>query len=336
MHHHSAPLSSLKDPNQWGPPPKRREGGGVASNTTTAPVARSPRSAPQQPTAAAAALEEPGEARPPKPFLANTTGLDTSHLPKPPVFRGAGRSPSPSRQAAAALPKPRPDLPPRLPPRQPSNTTTSMPSSPPPSYDATPTPREDGLNQASLNGLGRAGIDIPELGISSNNTPSPSTHAGAATPNKPTLSELQSRFSTLKTHDGSNSSSTPKSTLSSTSSAFKTASSFRNGPSSVSASDLRDAATTAQGIQQQHGSQMAAGWQKGNEKNDRYGIADKVGRVASPDSQHSGSSLAAAAAGKKVPPPPPPKKKGLGAVHADTGGEAPPPPIPMSSKPRFS
>ncbi|KAF1809486.1 hypothetical protein P152DRAFT_516663 [Eremomyces bilateralis CBS 781.70] len=332
----SAPVSSLQDPDTWGPPPRRKDTGDIASSSGSTPVARPQQAVPQPSSPEQEAVEEESH----QPYRADTTGLGTANLPKPPVRR-VGATP-PSRPARTDATRPKPNLPPRLPPRQNTSSASTTPLSPPPAYESLQRQREDGLNQSSLNSLGRAGINIPELGISSSSKPTPtlpsplSTGSPAQSPRSHTLSGLGSRFSSLKTHDTSDPSdspATPKPTLTSTSSAFKTATALRNNPSSVSASDARDAATTVHGIQQRHGSQIASGWRKAGEVNERYGVMDRVGRVGAPETTQSGGSLALAA-GKKAPPPPPKKKMGIGEV--DSGGGGGPPPVPTGSKPRFS
>jgi hypothetical protein len=115
--------------------------------------------------------------------------------------------------------------------------------------------------------------------------------------------------------------------------ALRTASSLREDPSKVSASDLRGAASTANNFQQRHGDQVASGWKSASSINQKYGIAGKMNNLASssasPGPAQSSAQSSTGGLGKKAPPPPPPKKKEL----SDGSGE--PPPIPLSSKPKF-
>ncbi|KAL2074335.1 hypothetical protein VTL71DRAFT_8113 [Oculimacula yallundae] len=366
--HISRPLHTLKDPSAFGPPPKNvhYHGGAALPNQTTpdtggwgATLSRDEIRAKQE----AKEEEERREAEeaakpkgPPVPYRKDTTGLSTAHLPPPPGRKdGAdGRTPVP-----ADKPKP-PGLPPRLPPRQNSGSTPT----PPPPYAAN-TPEPDAhrgiLNQGALNRLGAAGVSVPGFGISGAKPkqplPPPSrsptrSPAPAAPVNNSQLNELQSRFSRMS------SSSTPKpespsqgTTFAQKQAALKTASSFRNDPSSVSLSDAKIAATTANNFRERHGEQVKTGWQSANKLNTKYGIADKVGaygasasaQLPEPQSPQIGSrnningspigGPEVGVLGKKKPPPPPPaKKKEL--MGNGIGQEPIPPPIPLSSKPK--
>jgi hypothetical protein len=366
--HVSRPLHTLKDPAAFGPPPKNvnYHGGAALPNQITpdtrglgAPLSRDEIQAKQQ------AEEEAEEAAkpkgPPVPFRSDTSGLSTSHLPPPPGRKdGAdGRSPAPAPPGKG---KP-PGLPPRLPPRQNSNPT---PASPPPAYSATtsePDSHKGILNQGALNRLGAAGVSVPGLGIGTKGrqplpppspaSPSRSPAPSPATGNNPQLNELQSRFSRLS----SSTSPQPEgpsqgTTFAQKQAALKTASSFRNDPSSVSFSDAKAAAGTANNFRERHGDQVKSGWQAANKLNTKYGIANKVGayggvdatqpaETASPqiemrDNTATPPSTAApqvGALGKKKPPPPPTKRAELSGPSV--GREAgPPPPIPLSSKPK--
>ncbi|KUJ12703.1 uncharacterized protein LY89DRAFT_687673 [Mollisia scopiformis] len=360
--HISRPLHTLKDPAAFGPPPKnvKYHGGAALPNQTTpdtggwgAPIPKEELEAKEREEQEAAEREAEEAAKPkppPVPYRANTTGLTTSHLPPPPGRKdGAdGRTP------AADKPKP-PGLPPRLPPRQNSNTL----SSPPPSYSsANETDAHKGiLNQGALNRLGAAGVSVPGFGIGAAKTkptlPPPSTTSPSRSPapnaspvQASQLNELQSRFSRLS------SSTAPKpetqsegTTWAQKQAALKTASSFRNDPSSVSFSDARAAASTANNFRERHGEQVKSGWQSANKLNNKYGIADKVGAyggVSSPQTpepdnhqiemhDNTNDTVVAAVAGKKKPPPPPAKRTDL----TNGGSSSPaPPPVPLSSKPK--
>jgi len=131
--------------------------------------------------------------------------------------------------------------------------------------------------------------------------------------------------------------------------ALKTASSFRNDPSSVSLSDARAAAGTANNFRERHGEQVKSGWQSANRLYTKYGIADKVGAYGAsstqvPEPQSSAVEMrdstseipvggpSGALLGKKKPPPPPAKKKEL--MGTGLTKEPVPPPIPLASKPK--
>jgi hypothetical protein len=213
-----------------------------------------------------------------------------------------------------------------------------------------------------LNRLGAAGVSVPGFGIGNKPKsplppPAPSTPSRSPAPSQPSagnasqLNELQSRFSRL-----SSTSSKPETPSEGTSfaqkqAAFKTASSFRNDPSSVSLSDARSAASTANNFRERHGEQVKSGWQSANKLNTKYGISDKVssyggvGTMQASESPSSGIEMRdntqehhlngshEAEAGKKKPPPPPVKRAEL-TSSAGVNQAGAPPPIPLSSKPK--
>lgn len=301
----------------------------------------------------------PNELTPPsRPYRANTTGLSTDHLPPPPGRRdGAdGRGPPSYDTAVAgmkALPapssSPAPSLPPRLPPRSGSGSSERSGS--------VPTPLgSDLLNKGAISRLGAAGISVPAFGIGSpandtSSNPSPPPRIGGAVPNSQ-LNETQNRFSKLGVSSAPTTSN-GGTTWAQKQAALKTASSLQKDPSSVSLSDARAAAGTANNFRQRHGDQVAAGLTNANNLNQKYGVISKVGAFAGArdqqlKSEQMGQQEAVAAAppsvpglaGKKKPPPPPPPKKKLGL----TGSSMPPPPgrdddapppVPMSTRPVF-
>ena len=304
---------------------------------------------------------EQAAAAPPVPYRADTTGLSTSSLPKPPVRRIEQEDQqigSPSN----LNPKPKPSLPPRLPPRKDWSSLLDSRSPPPPPYTATASSKTapvSPLNPEALKRLGSAGVNVPGLGIGggSNATTTDKSVDNDTTPSpsggqRPKLNELHSKFSKFSSESSrSDSSSAPPSqgtTFAQKQAALKTAHSLRTDPSSVSLSDAKAAASTANNVRERHGDQIAAGWKSANALNQKYDLAGKVGGYAS--SSNGGSTAAApnqppgdydsppakpeaadlaALAIRKKPPPPPPKKPFLGGESA-----ASPPPIPLSSKPR--
>jgi hypothetical protein len=368
------PLNTLKDPYAFGAPPKNvnYHGGTALPNQNTPHTGslgdhlssdevealeayRQQKQRQQQ--------EEESPKGPPLPFRADTTGLDTSHLPPPPTRRdGAdGRSPPP---AISARPKPPgPALPPRLPPRQNTNPRPSPPSSHASSTDADI--HKGILNQGALNRLGAAGVSVPGFGIENKSKPglppppsaSPSRNSPpfqAPSNNASQLNELQSRFSRLnKSTDQKPESSSEGTTWAQKQAALKTASSFRNDPSSVSLNDARNAASTANNFRERHGEQVKTGWQSANKLNTKYGIADKANsyggqnnaHVEEPEysgiemqdnehGSHVSSGQSHSIADKKKPPPPPAKKAGLAGSGIPRNGGVAPPPIPLSTKPK--
>lgn len=368
--HISRPLSTLKDPAAFGPPPKNvnYHGGAALPNQTTpdtrgigALLSRDEIHAKEQAQEEEAQRQAEEEAKPkppPVPYRKDTTGLSIAHLPPPPGRQdgASGRSPAPASAAA----KPKPSLPPRLPPRQNSNPAPS----PPPAYTtaAEPVAHKGILNQGSLNRLGAAGVSVPGFGIGNKaKSPlpppalsSPSRSPAASQPsasNASQLNELQSRFSRLSSTSSKPETPSEGTTFAQKQAALRTASSFRNDPSSVSLSDARTAASTANNFRERHGEQVKSGWQSANKLNTKYGIADKVssygsvGNLQPVESPSSGNEMRdntpgehnsgqeSGVAGKKKPPPPPVKRAeltGSGAAK-DTGS---PPPIPLSNRPK--
>ena len=370
MDHRSRPINSLRDPQTFGPPPRR----GDAAGATAAKPVRTGLGAPVQLKNHAQedeAEEQPEKSQPPPvPYRADTTGLlgATQALPKPPlrVDNAAAPSPSPSK----------PKVPPRLPPRQNSaaSAMSSTPQSPPPRYeDSAPAPQTQSsyLNQGALNRLGNAGISVPGLGINSsapppenpwadqegnsayNNAPSPQESTEAPSTG---FNSLQSRFSKLSTSSTTSQSTAPTppaqgTTWAQKQAALKTASSFRNDPSSVSLADAKSAASTANNFRERHGDQVQSGWRSANAANQKYGITNRLGQMnagasnsSTPDASAQGnaassstglqnaSSLVSGLAGKKPPPPLPPKRD-CSNLRAPTFDGAPPP-VPLGNKPR--
>ena len=254
---------------------------------------------------AAQAVQKP--APPPVPYRANSTGLSTTGLPKPPVRRLED-----GQQSATASPttKPKPSLPPRLPPRQNSHPTTNAPS-PPPDYNSAtqqPPAQDQHLNQGALGRLGKAGVSVPGLGIgagragqgaqgssqalnpwrkdSNSGTPSTSSPTTTAT-QSPSITALQSRFGAMTTSPTTSSSSSSPSdqppappsqgtSFAQKQAALRTASQFRTDPSSVSLADARSSAATANNFRERHGEQVATGWKGANALNKKYDVAKRV------------------------------------------------------------
>ena len=367
--HISQPLSTLKDPAAFGPPPKNvnYHGGAALSNQITpdtrrlgAPLSKDQIRAKQEAEdeAQRQAEEEAKPKGPPVPFRADTTGLSTAHLPPPPRRKDGADGRSPVSTPAAA--KPKPSLPPRLPPRQNSNPAPS----PPPAYavSAEPDAHKGVLNQGSLNRLGAAGVSVPGFGINQPKSPvplpapsSPSRSSVSSQPsggNASQLNELQSRFSRLSSTSSKPETPSEGTTFAQKQAAFKTASSFRNDPSSVSFSDARAAGSTVNNFRERHGEQVKSGWQSANKLNTKYGLSDNVspygsvgnlqpveprssGEIEMRDNSQEGpvnNGQESAVVGKKKPPPPPVKRADLTSSRvSDTGM---PPPIPLASKPK--
>lgn len=346
--HESAPLSSLKDPSSFAPPPKRVDYG--ADPTASRAPEGSAKQRLQEREEARRRAEEEANRPAPGPYRADTTGLSTAHLPKPPSARPLGASPPPPPPARAGA-KPAP--PPRLPPRQNSNPNEHAPAPPPTYNEATQAnPSQGILNQGAMNRLGQAGISVPGFGVGRTASPpvparqmqppppvpARQNSASATPPTAPAghgsqLDELQGRFSKMSTTSRTTTAPAQGTSWADKQAALRTASGLRDDPSKVSGADMRNAASTANNFQQRHGAQVASGFKAANGLNQKYGLAGRVNDLASssmassPQSHVPSSSQAAG--GKKLAPPPPPKKKELVA----NSGE--PPPIPLSSKPKF-
>ncbi|EME48226.1 hypothetical protein DOTSEDRAFT_69990 [Dothistroma septosporum NZE10] len=203
--HQSAPLSSLRDPDAFGPPPKTRNTGvggavsgtGTASSASTGPSGGLGGPAVESGYAQRKRMEEEevrqqaeleaeraAQARREEGYRRDTTGLSTANLPKPPVRRDAPGIGT----ASPALP---PRVPPRqnqapapsLPPRQNEYPDENTPAPPPPYTEAlkqtqasklqTLPPRNlpqrdaTSINQGAATRLGQAGVSVPGFGISS-------------------------------------------------------------------------------------------------------------------------------------------------------------------------
>lgn len=161
--HSSAPLTTLKDPDSFGPPPSHSAKREVQTPIHSGVKARSYAATkqpefsdskvlstaskdnswgaplPQESVAtlqiegSQAAEEEAAKAVAPSlPYRANTTGLSTVGLPAPPVRRIQQEESPPPPQVRKPAPRPVPRPPPRLPPRQNSNPTEFSEPAPPP------------------------------------------------------------------------------------------------------------------------------------------------------------------------------------------------------------
>lgn len=377
--HVSRPLASLKDPASFGPPPKNvnYHGGAALPDRITpdrrglgAPLSQQQLSSSQR--TVTAPPEEEQSSRPPPPpvpYRANTTGLKTDHLPPPPVHR-AIQDVSPQNTGGSQSSKPKPSLPPRLPSRTASNEP--VPSSPPPAYEPVQSPSPVSLppplsppaqsssnssgylNQGAVGRLGKAGISVPGLGIGEKNPwegeKSQSTTRSQQS-NGSQINELQSRFAKMNSSSTTPSSSPSQGTTwSEKQTALQTAQSFHKDPSSISAQDARQAATTANNFRERHGDQIRAGASRASGLNKKYNLTGRMNsfleQQSSPSSEQQTSSAAPAQQNqspeaqalsqRKPPPPPPPKKPANMTTHPSNGTQspAPPPPVPMGTKPR--
>ncbi|KAI9705712.1 MAG: hypothetical protein M1820_005122 [Bogoriella megaspora] len=199
LNHQSTPLSSLKDPSSFGPPPRHVA---TTGNSQTPQYSSAALPAPQYGIPSSSSSSQLASEAPPPvparpfqsstpphvPFRADTTGMSTAPLPKPPVRQLNEGFASPLLQSSTASspnrpipprPKPKPVLPPRLPPRQNSNPLSMAPSPPPTYNEAVQQSRNAAAskvlepNQDAINRLGQEGVSIPGLNIGGGGTDIP-------------------------------------------------------------------------------------------------------------------------------------------------------------------
>ncbi|BAE56005.1 unnamed protein product [Aspergillus oryzae RIB40] len=211
--HVSRPLSSLKDPAAFGPPPKhiKYHGAAAVPNQTTPDrrglggplsqeqIRQQDTRQQQEQAEAEAAVQKP--ALPPLPYRANRTGVDPSTLPPPPVRRTG----SPADSAASGT---KPSIPPRIPPRT-NSTPQSHSPTPPPAYSphsSTEQASDGYLNQGATSRLAQAGVSVPSLGIGNRgDSPRSASPATGGSIGQAPVSELQTRFSQMRTNSDSSS-----------------------------------------------------------------------------------------------------------------------------------
>lgn len=358
--HVSRPLESLKDPSSFGPPPKHVKYHGAAAlpNETTpdrsglgAPLSQAQLSHQHTRTQQQEAEEEEerrqaeqAAKRPPVPYRANRTGIDTSTLLPPP--RRTGSVADSAQTSASPRPTP-PSVPPRVPPRTNNSTPASHTPSPPPAYSPVPSgteqsqPLEGHLNQGATSRLNQAGVSVPGLGIGAERSTAASPSSGHQ---QAPVNELQNRFSQMRTNSASSPSSAPPPA--------------RQAQSpSTSGSNVANAKSALNDFRSKHSDQIDSGKQKLTGINQKYGIKERFNNAIDSNKSVSGhhappvpphpnmspsptatSNDTASLAQRKAPPPPPPQKKaGLRSTpvntETETSGPAPPP-LPLGTKPR--
>lgn len=297
--HRPPPIASLKNPDAFGPPPKRVNSSAIPDHATAEGLdidAVRARCDDSQESGSAKETSEGRKVPPPIPYRAKSAGNLTINAPK--------RSLPGDQGVEDFKPKPKPSLPPRLPPRQISASPQTS-SSPPPAYFATVPPKaavsKSYLNQGALRRLGSAGITVPELGIEAGSRasnlrqaddgnaetrPSPGAARGSDQPN----SHLPkySGFSPIQKapSPGSPSQGT---TLAQKQAALKTAAAFRKDPSSVSLADAKATASTMNNFRERHGEQVVSGMKSANALNQKYDISSKLAEQ-DPTRHNSGGS----------------------------------------------
>lgn len=301
--HQSAPLSSLKDPDSFGPPPRNKDyqPDGEASNqpgrwTAAGPVPASIPEGPsgglgsvvhiktrqerEQEAAQKQAEEQAVQQRPSGPYQIDSSGLRTDNLPKPPVRRNGPESPasaaSPSMPLRGVAPR---ALPPRvsspsLPPRQNAKPAAPAPVLPPrqneypDEHTPAPPPPYSEPGQTAPQPVGSINLSaVNRLG-----------QAGVSVPG------------------------------------------FGIGGQSTSATHAASQAPQLNELQQRFA-------RLNHEQTPSSGSSSSL---------PGGLAATAVAAAKKGPPPPPPRKSTLiaGASHPSPSGADHPPPLPLSSKPK--
>lgn len=290
--HRPLPIASLKNPEAFGPPPKRVNN--AASNHITPTrvegsegldinAVRETDDDSSQGFESAREILVGRKVAPPIPYRAKSAGNLTIPSPKQSLPGDHG--------VEGFKPKPKPSLPPRLPPRQISGSPQT-PSSPPPAYSATLPPNaavsNSYLNQGALKRLGSAGITAPELGIEAGSRASNLRQAdddnsrtrsspGQAKRSDKLTSQLPkfSDFSSIQTAAGPG----PRgqgTTFAQKKAASKTVTAFRKDPSSVSLADAKATASTMNNFRERHGEQVASGMKSANALNQKYDISSKM------------------------------------------------------------
>ncbi|KAI9682743.1 MAG: hypothetical protein M1829_006730 [Trizodia sp. TS-e1964] len=332
--HQSTPLSSLRDPSSFGPPPKNINFYGPREDAEGLPEYENSQSL------GGSALEEPGRldvalttrSPPPIPSRSSSGQKITTSTSNNPLRSSAQSLEATSKSPPAT--KPKPLLPPRLPPRQDSSSVQNNPTSLRNSNIELES-KYVYLNQGALSRLGKAGVFVPGLNIGSKYTAPSSQTEGpkTGTAKSSEIGELQSRFSKLSPPTSKPTTPSQGTSFAEKQAAIRTASSFRNDPSSISLADAKSAASTANNFRERHGDEVAKGYSAASGLNKKYGLAEKINSYAgtpTPTVKPSSSSPVTMAF-KKPPPPPPPKKL---ALISNSGKEESPPPIPLASKPK--
>lgn len=350
----SRPLTSLRDPSSFAPPPKRNTSPG---GTPTTPSSRSLSSAAPQ-SSRQAEEEEDRPAPPPLPYRVNRSGLETNHLPPPPVRRDNADSPASSPSTS------KPSLPPRLPARAPAPQSATPP--PPPPYSETDNVAQ--TNPGAVSRLGQAGVSVPGLGIGRpGSNPSPTAQANLSKQ----VNALQSGFSGTSAQEDSQNqerSGTPQNNIDNNSPGSTVNNIRQRGGEHFDAGKRRvNDLNQKHKITERGGQHFETGKKKLSELNQKHKITDRVHsyfeRPPAPDQESSAapppppppphpnhpnslsrqnSNIDVEALNKRKPPPPPPpaKKPGLQSrpVAASTTGSSTdtpsPPPLPLGTKPR--
>ncbi|KAI1001075.1 hypothetical protein K3495_g7125 [Podosphaera aphanis] len=292
------PISSLTDPSTFEPPPKKVDYGPQLTVDKTEPV-------------------DTGRSRPsPRPYIRGSNpAILSSHKLQ--------NQESPLDRATKPCP-------PKLPPRANTNPAMLHPEERDPNYTEglfkkSPSSTTDISDTVHRDPVNKFANTLRQSHI----LPPPTSHSTQNQSNSAHLTSLLSHKSE-STSQGT-SFAQKRATL-------KTANSLWKDPSSVSLSDARAAASTANNFRERHGSQIKSGWQLAQNVDQKYAISEKIS-TAQHASEERGQSFNKDEAQvqnkdqpiKKRPPPPPPPVKRLDLVSSKTQ----PPPIPKATKPKF-
>ncbi|KAI1927423.1 hypothetical protein LOZ65_002314 [Ophidiomyces ophidiicola] len=349
--HIARPVSTLRDPSSFAPPPRR-------VNTTPNGVAFA---------APHAQIQETVPSRsppPPVPSRANSTNPSTNYSAP------QSKSPVADSYNNCLNAKPKPSLPPRLPPR---GDSTTSPSPPPPPYEATHVQTESYLNQAPMGRLASVGVSVPALGIQRLSSTAPGSRAQSQSQSgSNAANELQARFSQLNTSSPDTSSfqgakTSPNQGFGSQqplnaspvalpiASQTATQNTVNNQTSAESRPNLP---ASMNSFRERHGDQIQSVKGKLNGLNQKYGITKRINEFIEDQKSPANPNSAAAAPppgqatpnhpypspnasrpdldalNKRKPPPPPPPPKKPSMQSNPISNSPSPPPLPLNTKPR--
>lgn len=316
------PIQSLKDPSSFGPPPKRLDHSSENMNTKQIPLNDG-----SDNVSVRHRVGEEGEIIVKKPNPPSTPyrvgNQDSSHLKSSQSDSRDELKTNDDEVPTSTKVKPR--LPPRLPPRNKStNELNSL------SKNKSSLHERIIQNRPSINFRNNGSkMDYPVLSLSP-------LERCPATNDRPLSKEDESSIPhSLPLFQSKTTGPDRGTSISEKKAAIKTLSSLRSQPNSVSMSDIKSAAYTANNFRERHGHQVKSGMNLANKLNEKYSICEKIGsnetRQNSPDNSsikaQSDNICKESLVKKRLPPPLPPKKTDLVLPNNE------PPPIPVWTKP---
>ncbi|POS85559.1 hypothetical protein EPUL_002821 [Erysiphe pulchra] len=306
-HHAPRPLQSLRNPATFGPPPRKV----IDDHQKTL---RDDSFSEESPTA--------------DKLEANDAEQRVRMLLPPPTPHRPSSKPNHEAQEVSRTIKVKPNIPPRLPPREKSTSVPLLPSK-------TQTSLEEKIIKLSTSNFTKA-----------SNEPR-SEFNRASELEKKSKSSSHEEFNcysrTSSPLHATASTNSPGTSFSQKKAAIKTISSLRNDPSSVSFSEAKEAASTANNFRERHGDQVKSGWNLANKANNQYGISQKLGSPQNFSSSNNEKSvnyriqdsLKDTLVKKRPPPPPPPlSQTNLLGTRLSTKSSAPM--IPITTKPNWN